>query len=52
MLLWDVTISIRLPAVHIPYIQGYALNPVFINTLSIQLYLQQNMPTCYIECHM
>jgi len=33
MLLRDVTISTRLPAAHIPYIQGYALNPILVDTL-------------------
>ena len=40
ILLRDVTISTNLPVVHIPYIQGYTLNPILVHTVSIQLYLQ------------
>jgi hypothetical protein len=36
----DVTISARLPVVHIPYIQGYAPKPILVDTLSIKLHLQ------------
>jgi hypothetical protein len=30
----------RLPVLHIPYIQGYAVNPILVDTPSILLYLQ------------